>query len=217
MYPLLQGYDSVHLKADVELGGSDQKFNLLMGRQIQEVYGQDLQVVIMTPLLEGIDGIQKMSKSLGNYIGISEPPDEIFGKLMSISDDLMYKYYEFLTELDMNDVKSLHPKEAKLKLGEVIVEQFHGKSQASSSRTSFERTFSRRQVPEGIEAYFLSENSKDLATILTEKGLIPSMREFNRLIKQGAISFEGKKLTDAGWHPKPGVLKIGKRRFLKLI
>ncbi|OGX34951.1 MAG: tyrosine--tRNA ligase [Omnitrophica WOR_2 bacterium RIFCSPHIGHO2_02_FULL_52_10] len=217
MYPLLQGYDSVHLKADVELGGSDQKFNLLMGRQIQEVYGQDLQVVIMTPLLEGIDGIQKMSKSLGNYIGINEPPHEIFGKVMSINDDLMYRYYEILTDLDMGEIKSLHPKEAKLRLGEVIVEQFHGKAQASKARTDFEKTFSQRQNPQGIEEYRLGKDSMDLASILVERGLVSSKREYHRLIQQGAIHFEGEKLTDVEWTPKAGVLKVGKRRYLRLL
>ncbi|MBU4333043.1 MAG: tyrosine--tRNA ligase, partial [Candidatus Omnitrophica bacterium] len=120
LYPLLQGYDSVHLEADIELGGSDQKFNLLMGRQLQEVKGQEPQVIIMTPLLEGLDGVKKMSKSLGNYIGIDEPPKEIFGKLMSISDELMFRYIEILTDFDLDELKSMHPKEAKMKLGQEI-------------------------------------------------------------------------------------------------
>lgn len=217
LYPLLQGYDSVYLKADVELGGSDQKFNLLMGRQMQEIYGQDPQVVIMTPLLEGTDGLMKMSKSLGNYIGISESPDEIFGKIMSISDELMYKYFECLTDFDLNEIKGLHPKEAKMKLGESIVGQFHDVKQAAKARSGFERTFSQRQVPEGIEEQVLTGKSQALADILLEKGLVASMREYHRLIKQGAVSFEGSKLTDPNWVPKEGILKIGKRRFLRLI
>ena len=217
LYPLLQGYDSIHLKADVELGGSDQKFNLLMGRQMQEVYGQDPQVVIMTPLLEGTDGVAKMSKSLGNYIGISESPDEIFGKLMSISDELMYKYFECLTDFDLNEVKSLHPKEAKLKLGEAVVEQFHDAAQAAKARGNFERTFSSRQIPEEVEEYVLAGKSQVLADILLEKKLVASVREYQRLIKQGAVSYEGGKITDSNWAPKAGILKIGKRRFLRLV
>jgi len=217
MYPLLQGYDSVHLKADVEFGGSDQKFNLLMGRQMQEVYGQKPQVIIMTPLLEGIDGIQKMSKSLGNYIGITETPDEIFGKLMSISDELMYKYFEYLTDFDLKEIKTLHPKEAKLKLGEAIVGQFCDAKRAVGARANFERVFSRGQVPERIEEYRLGKGKVVLADILINKGLVASAREFQRLLKEGAISYEGQKLTDSDWAPKAGILKIGKRRFLRLI
>ena len=217
IYPLLQGYDSIHLKADIELGGSDQKFNLLMGRQMQEIYGQEPQVVIMTPLLEGTDGIQKMSKSLGNYIGISEPPDEIFGKLMSISDKLMYKYFECLTDFEQNEVKALHPKEAKLKLGESIVEQFHDAKQAAKARSNFEKTFSRRQAPERIEEYVLAGNKQVLVDILLEKNLVASAREYQRLIRQGAVSYEGGTLSDANWAPRAGILKIGKRRFLKLV
>ncbi|MBN1869953.1 MAG: tyrosine--tRNA ligase [Candidatus Omnitrophica bacterium] len=217
LYPLLQGYDSIHLKADVELGGSDQKFNLLMGRQLQEIYGQEPQVVIMTPLLEGTDGVQKMSKSLGNYIGISEPPDEIFGKLMSISDELMYKYFECLTDFDLPEIKRLHPKEAKMKLGESIVTQFYGAEQAAKARGHFEKTFSQRQAPDEIREYVLAGNKQVLVDILLEKKLVASAREYKRLIKQGAISYENSRLTDPNWAPKAGVLKIGKRRFLKLV
>ena len=216
LYPLLQGYDSVHLKADIELGGSDQKFNLLMGRQLQEVYGQELQVVIMTPLLEGTDGVQKMSKSLGNYIGINEAPGEMFGKLMSISDELMHKYFECLTDCNLDEIKALHPKEAKLKLGEVIVEQFHDSAKAAQARAEFEKTFSQKQVPEDIAEYKLGKKTAKLSEILVKTGVVPSAREFQRLIKQGAISFEGDKLTDPDWAPQVGVLKVGKRRFLRL-
>jgi len=217
IYPLLQGYDSVHLQADVELGGSDQKFNLLMGRQLQDVYGQDPQVVIMTPLLEGTDGVQKMSKSLGNYIGINESPEDIFGKLMSISDELMYRYYECLTDLDLEDIRSLHPKEAKLKLGEHIVAQFHGADTAGKVRMDFEHVFSQGQIPDDIKEYPLVNKSLSLGDILLATELVPSVREYQRLIKQGAISFEGRKLSDPNWIPQVGVLKVGKRRFLKLV
>lgn len=217
IYPLLQGYDSVHLKADVELGGSDQKFNLLMGRQLQAIYGQEPQTVIMTPLLEGTDGVQKMSKSLGNYIGINEPPGEIFGKLMSISDDLMVKYFECLTDFDLEEVKALHPKEAKLKLGEAIVTQFCSGAEAVKARAGFEKIFSQGQVPAEVAEYRLGKAGLTLADILLEKKLVSSVREYQRLLKQGAISHEGQKLTDAPWTPKAGVLKVGKRRFLRLV
>ena len=216
-YPLLQGYDSVHLKADIELGGSDQRFNLLMGRQIQEAFGQDQQVVIMTPLLEGTDGIQKMSKSLGNYIGINDDPQEMFGKLMSISDSLMYKYYEYLTDFDLSEIKTMHPKEAKLKLGETIVRQFHGTACAVEAKISFERTFSQRKAPEAIDEYHIGIERATLVDILMETKVISSAREFHRLLKQGAISYEGEKVNDAKWVPKAGVLRVGKRRFLRLV
>lgn len=217
IYPLLQGYDSVHLKADIEFGGSDQKFNLLMGRQLQEVFGQEPQVVIMTPLLEGTDGVSKMSKSLGNHIGINESASEIFGKLMSISDELMYKYFECLTDLDLNEIKALHPKKAKQKLGEVIVAQFCSSQEAAKAKAEFEKTFSQGKTPESVKEYSLGAKSVTLSDILLSEGLVASMREFQRLLKQGAISHEGTRLTDAHWTPKAGVLKVGKRRFLKLV
>ena len=215
IYPLLQGYDSVHLKADVELGGTDQKFNLLMGRQLQEAFGQEPQVVIMTPLLEGTDGIQKMSKSLGNYIGINEPADEIFGKIMSISDELMFKYYELLTDFDLKEIKSLHPKEAKLKLAETISGQFSSLNAAKKARENFEKTFSQRQIPEDIPELPIS-SGQTLLYILARA--LPSGNEGRRLIKEGAVSYEGRVIYDEKWEPQPpGILKIGKRRFLKLV
>jgi len=217
IYPLLQGYDSVHLKADIEFGGTDQKFNLLMGRHLQEVYGQEPQAVIMTPLLEGTDGVQKMSKSMGNYIGINDPPDEIFGKIMSINDDLMLKYFEFLTDFNLNEVKILHPKDAKIKLASAIVEQFYGSKAAEKARKGFEKTFSQGQVPDGISEFNLSGQNASLTDILVKTKLAPSSREVQRLITQGAISHEGVKIADTGWKPKPGIIKVGKRRFLKLV
>lgn len=218
IYPLLQGYDSVHLKADIELGGSDQKFNLLMGRQLQEVFKQEPQVVVMTPLLEGTDGVKKMSKSLGNYIGINEPPQEIFGKVMSITDELMWRYYEVLTDCDLAKVKSLHPKEAKLQLGEIIVTQFWGESEARSARAGFEKVFSQQETPEEITEYKIKDKeSESLVDVLMVSRLAASKNEARRLLKQGAVSFEGQKLESEGWKLRPGVLKIGKRRFLKLV
>lgn len=217
IYPLLQGYDSVHLKADVELGGSDQKFNLLMGRQIQEAYGQEPQVVIMTPLLEGLDGVQKMSKSLGNYIGINEPPREIFGKVMSVSDELMIKYFELLTDEDIAAVRQMHPKEAKMKLAGEIVRQFHGADEAGAAREHFENVFSQKQVPDDIQVYALTQGKGPLVDILVKTGIAPSKNEARRLIKQGAVTFEGQPVADESWSAAAGVLKVGKRRFLKFV
>ncbi|OGX26858.1 MAG: tyrosine--tRNA ligase [Omnitrophica WOR_2 bacterium RIFCSPHIGHO2_01_FULL_48_9] len=218
IYPLLQGYDSVHLKADVELGGSDQKFNLLMGRQLQEAFGFKPQVVIMTPLLEGTDGVQKMSKSLGNYIGINEPPREIFGKVMSISDALMLRYYELLTDCDLAEIKTLHPREAKLRLGCEIVKQFYGAAAAQAERENFEKTFSQKKVPDDIEAYRLgTESPESLVDILVRTKLVESKNEARRLIGQAAITHDGNKITAETWAVKPGVLKVGKRRFLRLV
>ncbi len=218
LYPLLQGYDSVHLKADVELGGNDQKFNLLMGRQMQENLSQNPQVVMMTPLLEGTDGVKKMSKSLDNYIGINESPDEIFGKVMSISDELMMKYYEYLTDTDLDSVKDLHPKEAKLQLAGQIVQQFHDEAAALSARQGFEKVFSQHQTPENMPVCRLSDlkDGANILTVLTDCKMVSSKKEVRRLLQQGAISFDGNKLEDENWELRPGVLKIGKRRFLEL-
>ncbi len=215
IYPLLQGYDSVHLKADVELGGSDQKFNLLMGRQMQEAFGQVPQVVVMTPLLEGLDGVQKMSKSLGNYIGINEPPREIFGKVMSVSDELMIRYFELLTDEDLSGVRQMHPKEAKMQLAGVIVSQFHGTDAARDAREHFDSVFAHKQVPDDVQIYALASGALPLADILVKAKMAPSKNEARRLIKQGAVTFEGNPVADESWVPAPGVLKVGKRRFLR--
>jgi tyrosyl-tRNA synthetase len=215
IYPLLQGYDSVHLKADVELGGNDQKFNLLMGRQLQESYGQAPQVVVMTPLLEGTDGVQKMSKSLGNYIGINEKPNDILGKVMSISDELMLRYYELLTEADLEAVKKLHPREAKLQLAQAIVDMFHLPGESLKARQYFEETFSQHQIPQDIAEYKF-EQSQKLLDILVLQKIVGSKNDGRRLLKEGAITHEGVVISDENWAPKQGVLKIGKRRFLRL-
>jgi len=222
IYPLMQGYDSVYLKADVELGGSDQKFNLLMARQLQETFGQEPQAVVMMPLLEGTDGVQKMSKSLGNYIGIDEPPKEIFGKIMSISDEMMLRYYELLTDIDISKVKEMHPKEAKLTLAEEIVSQFYSEKVAKIERESFEKQFSGGEVPDDIPEYDTSEISAltAISTTASTVSVSPcpiSSNEVRRLLKQGAVSFNGKKLDKDILPKESGVLKIGKRRFLRLI
>ncbi|MDP2653812.1 MAG: tyrosine--tRNA ligase [Candidatus Omnitrophota bacterium] len=218
IYPLLQGYDSVHLKADIELGGSDQKFNLLMGRQLQESFHQEPQVVITTPLLEGTDGVKKMSKSLGNYIGVNEPPQEIFGKVMSISDELMLRYYEILTDEDLSAVRALHPKEAKLNLAMTIVSMLYAAEQAQEAREGFEKVFSQKQLPEDMVEYRLTAGRTEaLADILLATKMAGSKNEVRRLIKQGGVSHEGQKVGSEGWSAKPGVVKVGKRRFLRIL
>ncbi len=219
IYPLLQGYDSVHLKADIELGGADQKFNLLMGRQLQEAFQMPPQVIIMTPLLEGTDGVHKMSKSLGNYIGINESPKEIFGKMMSINDDLMYRYFELLTDVDLSEVKTFHPKEAKMKLAQALVARFHSERDAQKARDEFNKIFTQRDEPSEIMAYSfdLMDSKKQLVDILLETKLVASRNEARRLINQKAISHEGVQIEDEHWKIRAGILKIGKRRFLKLI
>jgi len=218
MYPLLQGYDSVKLEADIELGGTDQIFNLLVGRDFQNDFGQEQQVVITMPLLEGTDGIQKMSKSYGNYIGINESAQEIFGKIMSISDEMMFKYYTLLTDEDLSEVKKLHPKEAKLRLAENIAGQFHSKDETLKAREEFERVFSNKELPEDMPEFKLGRGPESIIDILTNSGLVSTKNEARRLIAQGGVTFNEEKIDnpdtkiDAG-----GVIKIGKRRYIKLI
>jgi len=217
LYPLMQGYDSVVLKADIELGGTDQIFNLLFGRELQKDFNQAPQVIITMPLLEGTDGIQKMSKSYGNYIGINEPAAEIFGKIMSVTDDLMMKYYTLLTDEDLNKVKGLHPKEAKSNLAEIITAQYHGKDLAKKAREEFEQVFSQGELPENIPAYSLKGKSLKLIDILINSGLTESKNEARRLIKQGGVYFDGKRIDkEDTLVDKEGIIKVGKRRFLKL-
>jgi tyrosyl-tRNA synthetase len=216
LYPLLQGYDSVHLKADVELGGTDQKFNLLMGRQLQEAFAQRPQVVIMTPLLEGTDGVQKMSKSLGNYIGITESPGDIFGKVMSVSDELMFRYYELLTDFDLEKVKRLHPREAKLDLAQAIVEQFHSRAKSLNARQDFIQTFSRKETPAEIRQYVFADLDESLLDVLLKNKLVTSRNEGRRLLAQGAVSCDNQTVEAENWRLREGVLKVGKRRFLRL-
>ena len=217
LYPLLQAYDSVHLKADVELGGTDQKFNLLLGRELQKDYGQEEQVVIMLPLLEGLDGVNKMSKSLGNYIGINESPSEIFGKVMSISDELMFRYYELLTEEDLTAVRSLHPKEAKENLARIIISQYHGSLQAQKAQDEFNKVFKDKEIPSDTPEYKISASIRIL-DLLAASGLCGSKNEARRLIQQGAVSFNEEKLKDENSLIQAGgILKAGSRRFLKVV
>jgi tyrosyl-tRNA synthetase len=218
MYPLLQGYDSVKLESDIELGGTDQLFNLLVGRDIQNDFGQPQQVVITMPLLEGTDGIQKMSKSYGNYIAINENPNEMFGKIMSISDEMMLKFYTLLTDENLAAVKRLHPKEAKLSLAENITRQYHGRDLAEKARQEFEQVFSKRELPEDLAVYKLKKQRSGIIDILLDSGLTESKNEARRLIKQGGVSLDGERLDKEDIIvDKEGVLKVGKRRFLKLI
>lgn len=216
MYPLLQGYDSVKLEADIELGGTDQIFNLLVARDMQKDFNQAQQVIITMPLLEGTDGVQKMSKSFANFIGINESPNEMFGKIMSVSDELMYKYYELLTDADLGAIKKMHPKEAKLKLAQEIVAQYHGEDAAGKAREGFEQVFSQREVPQDMPVYKLKAK-KSIVDILAESKLVETKNEARRLLKQGGVYLDGERIDseDAAIN-KAGVLKVGKRRFLKI-
>ncbi|MBU4311907.1 MAG: tyrosine--tRNA ligase [Candidatus Omnitrophica bacterium] len=218
MYPLLQAYDSVELKADVELGGTDQKFNLLLGREIQKDYGQEQQVVIMTPLLVGLDGTQKMSKSFNNHIGIDEKPEEMFGKLMSISDELMLQYYELLTDENLDEVKKLHPMDAKKKLAETIVKQYHGDKQASLARKDFENKFQKKDPFTGLNEEIKIYRNDTFGNHLVEEKICLSKSEYKRLIEQGGIQINGEKIKDSESKPNPDKsynIKVGKKRFLK--
>ncbi|MDD2680312.1 MAG: tyrosine--tRNA ligase [Candidatus Omnitrophica bacterium] len=217
MYPLMQGYDSVVLEADIELGGTDQIFNLLVGRDFQKDFNQPQQVVITMPLLEGTDGVQKMSKSFANFIGINEPAKDIFGKIMSISDGLMLKYYELLTAENMDAIKKMHPKEAKVNLAKIIITQYHSKAAAEKEAAEFERVFSRKEIPQEMPEY-RTDGKKNIVAILTESRLASSGNVARRLIKQGAVTFNNQKIEKEDFVPQaPGILKAGSRRFLKII
>ena len=227
MYPLIQGYDSVALKADVELGGTDQKFNLLMGRDLQRNYGQEAQVVITMPLLEGTDGVRKMSKSLGNYIALEDQPEDMFGKVMSISDALMRRYYELLTTEDLAQVNSAHPMDAKQSLAEQIVARYHGADAGREARSAFQQKFQAREFPEQPDAQVLltSSDVKDAAApaiglvdLIARTGLVPSKSEVRRLIVQGGVEIDEQKSTDANatvalTAGKPLRLRVGRRKF----
>jgi len=219
MYPLLQAYDSVKVNADIELGGTDQKFNLLMGREFQVDYGMEPQVVITMPLLEGIDGIKKMSKSYNNYIGINEVPKDIFGKVMSVSDDLMLRYYELLTDCDLEEVKSMNPRDAKIGLGKRIVKQFHGEEAAEETWGEFEKVFVKRGLPEDMEVYSPGEPRMNVVELMVKSGLALSRNEARRIIRQGAFKIDQKKVTDDKLVlelDREYVLQSGKRKFIRV-
>ncbi|MCX5707064.1 MAG: tyrosine--tRNA ligase [Candidatus Omnitrophica bacterium] len=217
IYPLMQGYDSVVLKADVELGGTDQIFNLLVGREFQKDFNQPQQVILTMPLLEGTDGVQKMSKSYDNYIGINEPAKNMFGKIMSISDELMLKYYELLTDEDLNKIKQMHPRDAKINLAKIIITQYHCAKAAEKEAGEFTRVFSQKEIPQDMPK-FKTDVKKNILTILTESKLVASGNEARRLIKQGAVTFDNVKIDREDFIPqKSGILKAGSRRFLKVM
>ena len=229
IYPLIQGYDSVALKSDVELGGTDQKFNLLVGRDLQRAYGQKPQIVITMPLLEGTDGVQKMSKSLGNSIGVFDNPNEMFGKIMSISDELMWRYYELLSQISANELGSmqeqaklgaLNPKTAKMNLAKEIVTRYHSSDLAEAATIEFENVFKKKNTPEDIPVIIgWGSEPYNICTILKNNKLTDSTSAARRLIQQGSVTINGKKVEDVN-QELPGnqeyLIKVGKKRFLKI-
>src|SRR3954468_2851786 len=228
LYPLVQGYDSVALDADVELGGTDQKFNLLSGRNLQREYDQEPQVVITTPLLEGLDGVQKMSKAYGNYIGIDEPANEMFGKVMSISDDLMWKYYELLTDLTPGEIQNSkleiqngkNPRDVKVALAKLIIKDFHSQSNADAAEDEFNRRFVQKEIPDDIDEKTVAAGMHNLAQLLVDTGLTASKGEARRLIEQGGVKVDGEKASavnaDIDVTADGVLLQVGKRKFLKV-
>ena len=229
LYPLVQGYDSVALEADVELGGTDQKFNLLVGRQLQEAYGQEPQVVLTMPLLEGLDGVNKMSKSLGNYVGITEPPDQMFGKLMSISDELMWRYFDLLSFRPNADLARLrqevadgrNPRDVKFELGMEIVDRFHGAGSGARARDEFVARFQQGSLPEDLAEVTLpaAGGSLGIAHVLKGAGLVPSTSDAYRQLKQGAVRVDGERVEDGALTFAAGeshVFQVGKRRLARV-
>lgn len=230
LYPLAQAMDSVAIKADVELGGTDQKFNLLVGRDIQREYGQEPQVILTMPILPGTDGLEKMSKSLDNYIGISEPPNEIYGKTMSIPDNLIYIYFELVTNVSKEELLSIkeqlndpsvNPRDLKRKLARTIVEQYYSKESALEAEQNFDKIFVRKEIPdEVIEVTIDSSSASNIISLLRKIGAAASNSEARRLVDQGGVSINGEKITDLNLtlHIKnESILKVGKRKFYKLI
>ncbi len=229
LYPLIQGYDSVVMKADVELGGTDQKFNLLVGRQLQEIYGQKPQVVLTMPILEGLDGVQKMSKSLNNYIGIADAADDMFGKVMSISDELMWRYFELLSFKPMSEINAwkqaceegANPRNYKVSLAQEIVERFHDALAAKKALENFEARFQRGAIPDEMNEVSLQsqEGGVAIANLLKEAGLTSSTSDAMRMIKQGAVKIDGEKISDPKLMIAPGsqqVYQVGKRKFARV-
>ncbi len=229
LYPLIQGYDSVAMKADVELGGTDQKFNLLVGRQLQEVYGQKPQIVITMPILEGLDGVQKMSKSLNNYIGIADPADDMFGKIMSISDELMWRYFELLSFRPMSEIMlwekecedGANPRNYKVLLAQEIIERFHDASAAKKALENFEARFQRGAIPDEMDELEMQAGAEGLAiaNILKEAGLTKSTSDAMRMVKQGAVKIDGEKVSDPKLIVLAGskqVFQVGKRKFARI-
>jgi len=229
IYPLVQGYDSVALQADVELGGTDQKFNLLVGRQLQQAYGQSPQVVLMTPLLEGLDGVNKMSKSLGNYVGITDLPDDMFGKLMSVSDELMWRYFELLSFKTTGQIDALrqqvseggNPRDVKFELARELVGRFHGQAAAGTAQDAFISRFKKNEIPDNIEEVTVQtpDGALGIANLLREAGLVVSNGEAFRMIKQGAVRLDGVRIEDRALEIPAGstqVCQVGKRKFARV-
>lgn len=233
LYPLMQGYDSVALGADVELGGTDQKFNLLMGRTLQKEYGQEPQVAIMMPILEGLDGVLKMSKSLGNYIGISETPREMYGKTMSLTDELMLRYFELVTAVSMEDIKEidtglengeLHPRDVKMRLAREIVAQYHGHDAATAAEEEFKRIFQQKDLPDDVPGFNVTNDMLEngaiwLPKLIAVAKLAGSTSEARRLIQQGGVKVDGEKINDPNCNIKPAsnmIIQVGKRKFIRI-
>lgn len=233
-YPLMQGYDSVALKADVELGGTDQKFNLLMGRTLQKEYGQEPQIALMMPILEGLDGFNKMSKSLGNYIGIDEPPREMYGKTMSLADELMVRYFELVTPAPLDELRvikdgltggDLHPRDVKMRLAREIVAQYHGNEAALAAEEEFKRIFQQKDLPDEIPEFHVSEGMLEdggiwLPKLIFISGNAPSTSEARRVVQQGGVKINGVKLDDPNLIVKPVhdmILQVGKRKFTRIL
>lgn len=228
LYPLLQGYDSVALKADVELGGTDQKFNLLVGRQLQQSYGQKPQCIMTVPILEGLDGVQKMSKSLGNYVALNDAPKDMFGKIMSVSDQLMWRYYDLLSFLPLTEIAALrqsivdgaNPRDVKMALGVELVSRFHGAGAGEAAKAEFIAQFSQGQLPENIPEVLIAvpEAGMALAALLKESGLVASNGEGNRMIDQKAVKVDQQRVEDRGLMLKAGgtyLLQVGPRRYAR--
>jgi tyrosyl-tRNA synthetase len=227
LYPLVQGYDSVALEADVELGGTDQKFNLLMGRQLQQAAGQKPQVVLTMPLLEGLDGVNKMSKSLNNYIGITDAPDDMFGKLMSVSDELMWRYFELLSFRPLAEIEGLqqrvadggNPRDVKFELAKELVGRFHGELAAAKALDNFISRFRKNEIPDDMPEVALQGAPLGIAHVLQQAGLVASTSEAFRMIKQGAVRLDGEKLSDKSLELSSGgpyICQVGKRRFARI-
>ena len=230
LYPLIQGYDSVAMEADVELGGTDQLFNLLVGRDLQRSRGQEPQIVLTMPLLEGLDGINKMSKSLGNYIGITDPANDIYGKTMSVTDELMFRYYELLSDLTSYEIEklkqgleqgTLHPKEIKQKLARELTARFHSEEEAVKAQQNFDNVFAKHDLPDDLPEFKLSSDEPVwLPKLMVDSGMVSSTSDGRRMIKQNAVSIDGEKVGDTNFAVEPAgdlILKVGKRRFCKVV
>jgi tyrosyl-tRNA synthetase len=226
LYPLAQGYDSVALGADVELGGTDQTFNLLVGRDLQRAHGQEAQVALTVPILEGLDGVQKMSKSLGNYVGITEPPADLYGKLMSVSDTLMFRYFELVTRVPEDEIaalRALHPMEAKKRLARTVTAMYHGEAAAAAAEAGFAKVVQGREVPENIEIVSMAtpDDGEPAWKVVVWSGTVASNSEARRLIQQGAVEVDGRRVTDPNQRvpvsSERRLLQVGKRKFRRFV